>query len=142
VVLSEAFLTTEAILTTMQNIFEGLHVPSGNRLGSLPLLALEKALIILAGKGVGREEAHAKIRVAALEAIGRRDRGDTIDIEQLLTDPFFDACREEVVKLCSNPLNFTGRCVSQVRHFLDNELNPTIDPILKKVDIDEAKLDV
>lgn len=40
--------------------------------------------------------------------------------------------RDRVVGLVNNPINFTGRCVSQTESFIAKELKPTIDKYLDK----------
>ncbi|KAI1722935.1 lyase domain-containing protein [Ditylenchus destructor] len=145
VVIPQAFFTAEAILVTLQNVLEGLNVEtttiSRNVEKELPFLALEKALMLLTKVGVSRQDAHAKIRETALKGKEMQDR-EKVTIENLLSEPFYDKVKTEVVTMCSNPLNFCGRCVSQTRTFLANELHPAIDKILGDTNDEKVSLDI
>jgi adenylosuccinate lyase len=67
VTLPEAFLTADIVLTTLQNVSEGLVVyPKviGRRIAQeLPFMATENIIMALVKKGGDRQEAHEKIRV-------------------------------------------------------------------------------
>ncbi|MFH4979368.1 hypothetical protein AB6A40_006077 [Gnathostoma spinigerum] len=116
ITIPDCFLTADAILTTLQNILEGLsvHLEAIHRTVSeeLPFLALEKAMMLLTEEGVDRQEAHRKIREVALAA---KELQKTIPIscEHILSDAFFEKVRLHVLQLVQEPLRFTGRCVSQ-----------------------------
>ncbi|TKR77753.1 hypothetical protein L596_018667 [Steinernema carpocapsae] len=131
----DSFLLMESMLRTLQNIFEGLSVQEENvaRIvhDELPFLALEKAMMWLTESGVDRQEAHAKIREAALNA-KEMQKTRSVSIHDTLKDPFFDPVRERVVAIASNPIEFTGRCRSQVKNYLKSELYPTIEAYLDK----------
>ncbi|KAK0416922.1 hypothetical protein QR680_012751 [Steinernema hermaphroditum] len=133
--LPDSFLLTESMLRTLQNIFEGLSVQEENvaRIvhDELPFLALEKAMMWLTESGVDRQQAHAKIREAALSA-KEQQRTRCVSIHDTLKDPFFDPVRDRVVAIASNPIEFTGRCRSQVQDYLKNELYPAIEAYLDK----------
>uniref|UniRef100_A0A915DZQ1 Adenylosuccinate lyase n=1 Tax=Ditylenchus dipsaci TaxID=166011 RepID=A0A915DZQ1_9BILA len=121
----DAFLTAEAMLSTLQNVFEGLIVQEEvimqNVQTELPFLALEKALMLLSELGVSRQEAHAKIRETALNAKDLQ-KTQKVTIDHLLSDPFYADVRKPVIALCSDSLNFCGRCTSQTKRFLKEEL--------------------
>ncbi|KAH7680415.1 Protein R06C7.5 a, partial [Aphelenchoides avenae] len=129
----DAFLCAEAVLSTLQNVFEGLQVQKENveKLirHEIPFLALEKALMKLTEHGVSRQDAHAKIRETAL-AGKKLQATEEVTIEQMLKDPFFDPVRDDVVALSKDPIRFTGRCRSQTERFLREELNPAIQPYI------------
>ncbi|CAJ0594208.1 unnamed protein product [Cylicocyclus nassatus] len=129
--LPDALLTAEAVLTTLQNVFEGLTVQTENVARvvreELPFLGLEKAMMWLTEEGVDRQQAHAVIRATALEA-KRRQATEVIHMEDILRDPFFDSVRERVMVLVNQPITFTGRCESQTVRFLTEELRPAIAP--------------
>jgi len=141
----EALLTMDAILTILQNIFEGLHV-HGNVArkveAELPFLALEKALMKLSKHDVSRQEAHAKIKEVALNAKSRQEKGEKVKLEDILSDSYFDQVRDEVIELASDPINFTGSCARQVREFLDKEFNPVVEEFLKGATNERVQLDV
>ncbi|KAK6731789.1 hypothetical protein RB195_007943 [Necator americanus] len=129
--LPDSLLSTEAMLTTLQNIFEGLTVQSENVARvvreELPFLGLEKAMMLLTEEGVDRQQAHAMIRTTALEA-KKRQSTEVVRMEDILSDPFFDSVRDRVMAIVGEPLNFTGRCESQTMRFLTQELRPAIAP--------------
>ncbi|KHJ76591.1 hypothetical protein OESDEN_23789 [Oesophagostomum dentatum] len=129
--LPDSLLTTEALLTTLQNVFEGLTVQSENVARvvreELPFLGLEKAMMWLTEEGVDRQEAHAVIRTTALEA-KKRQATEPVHMEDILRDKFFDSVRDRVMALVNEPISFTGRCVSQTIRFLTEELRPAIAP--------------
>ncbi|ETN84768.1 hypothetical protein NECAME_17016 [Necator americanus] len=129
--LPDSLLSTEAMLTTLQNIFEGLTVQSENVARvvreELPFLGLEKAMMLLTEEGVDRQQAHAMIRTTALEA-KKRQSTEVVRMEDILSDPFFDSVRDRVMAIVDEPLNFTGRCESQTMRFLTQELRPAIAP--------------
>jgi adenylosuccinate lyase len=141
----DAFLCAEAVLTTFQNVFEGLSVQTENVERTvrreLPFLALEKALMKLTEYGVSRQDAHSKIRDTALKA-KEMQKTQEVTIEQMLSDPFFDKVRDEVVALANDPLKFTGRCRSQVDRFLKKELQPAIQEYLDEKSHQRISLDV
>jgi adenylosuccinate lyase len=70
ITLPEAFLTADIVLSTMQNISEGLVVyPKviARRISQeLPFMATENVIMAIAKKGGDRQEAHEKIRVSKL----------------------------------------------------------------------------
>ncbi|VDO43066.1 unnamed protein product [Haemonchus placei] len=125
----DTILTTEAMLSTLQNIFEGLTVQTENVARTvreeLPFLGLEKAMMWLTEEGVDRQEAHAVIRETALEA-KKKQATQVVHMEDILQSPFFDPVRERVMALVDEPIRFTGRCESQTMRFINEELRPAI----------------
>ncbi len=67
ITLPEAFLTADIVLTTLQNVSEGLVVyPKviARRISQeLPFMATENIIMAIVKKGGDRQEAHEKIRV-------------------------------------------------------------------------------
>ena len=67
ITLPEAFLTADIVLTTLQNVSEGLVVyPKviARRIAQeLPFMATENIIMALVKSGGDRQEAHEKIRV-------------------------------------------------------------------------------
>ncbi|CAI2310962.1 unnamed protein product [Caenorhabditis sp. 36 PRJEB53466] len=133
ILIPDVLLTSEALLTTLQNIFEGLTVQTDNVKkivdDEIAFLGLEKAMMMLTEEGVDRQQAHAVIRKTALDA-KQLQATQKVDIRQTLADPFFDSVRERIVGLVNNPINFTGRCVSQTENFIAKELKPAISKYL------------
>ncbi|CAB3407245.1 unnamed protein product [Caenorhabditis bovis] len=129
----DALLTAEALLTTLQNVFEGLGVQKENVAkiveSEIAFLGLEKAMMMLTEEGVDRQKAHAVIRETALAA-KEKQATEKVDIRMTMADPFFDVVRDRVVALVENPIHFTGRCVSQTETFINSELKPAISKYL------------
>lgn len=75
ITLPEAFLTADIVLSTMQNISEGLVVyPKviARRISQeLPFMATENVIMAIVKKGGDRQEAHEKIRVGYISFHGR-----------------------------------------------------------------------
>ncbi|WKX92079.1 hypothetical protein Q1695_010257 [Nippostrongylus brasiliensis] len=127
----ESLLTTEAMLVTLQNIFEGITVQK-EHVGrvvkeELPFLGLEKAMMMLTEEGIDRQEAHAVIRATALDAKQRQAFGP-VNMQDILQDPFFASVRDRILALVDEPIRFTGRCESQTVRFINDELRPAIKP--------------
>uniref|UniRef100_A0AC35U934 Adenylosuccinate lyase n=1 Tax=Rhabditophanes sp. KR3021 TaxID=114890 RepID=A0AC35U934_9BILA len=142
----ESFLLVEALLTTMQNIFEGLTVQKENVdkivKDELPFLALERAMMMLTDHGGDRQVAHHVIREASLAA-KEMQKTKIVSLKDIISDPFFDSIRDELLKMELEPIVFTGRCVSQVTRFLSTELYPKIQKYLTEKDIQgSVSLDV
>lgn len=68
ITLPEAFLTADIVLSTLQNVSEGLVVyPKviARRISQeLPFMATENVIMAIVKKGGDRQEAHEKIRVS------------------------------------------------------------------------------
>lgn len=129
ILLPDSLLTAEAMLITLQNVFEGLTVQTENVARivreELPFLGLEKAMMWLTEEGVDRQKAHSVIRNTALEA-KKRQSTDAVHMSDILQDPFFDSVRDRVVALVDEPIRFTGRSESQTIRFITQELRPAI----------------
>ncbi|VDM55451.1 unnamed protein product [Angiostrongylus costaricensis] len=130
ILLPDSLLTAEAMLITLQNVFEGLTVQAANVARvvreELPFLGLEKAMMWLTEEGVDRQQAHSVIRTTALEA-KKRQAKEVVQMSDLLQDSFFNSVRDRVVALVNEPIRFTGRCESQTVRFITEELRPAID---------------
>src|SRR5258708_6100149 len=68
ITLPEAFLTADIVLSTLQNISEGLvvypKVIARHISQELPFMATENVIMAIVKKGGNRQEAHEKIRVS------------------------------------------------------------------------------
>jgi len=67
ITLPEAFLTADIVLSTLQNVSEGLvvypQVIARHISQELPFMATENVIMAMVKKGGDRQEAHEKIRV-------------------------------------------------------------------------------
>ncbi|KAF7640234.1 Lyase_1 domain-containing protein [Meloidogyne graminicola] len=128
-ILPDAFLSADTILSTLQNILEGLkvneEVVAENFRQSIPSAILERALMLLTERGEDRQQAHARIRTIALN-IGRNP-----DIN-LIADKFQEI-RSELLQLSSEPIRLCGRAEEQARDYVNNTLKPTIIDVLNQV---------
>jgi adenylosuccinate lyase len=72
ITLPEAFLTADIVLTTLQNVSEGLvvypQVIARRIAQELPFMATENIIMAIVKKGGDRQEAHEKIRVHTVSA--------------------------------------------------------------------------
>ncbi|CAJ0571460.1 unnamed protein product, partial [Mesorhabditis spiculigera] len=134
----EGFLLADAALDVLQNIFEGLTVQRENVddlvARELPFLGLEKAMMYLTEEGVDRQQAHSVIRETALAA-KQRQKKHSVDMAEMLHDPFFDKVRDRVLALVSKPLSFTGRCVTQTTRFIKEEIDPIVSKYVREEDL-------
>lgn len=138
ITLPEAFLTADIVLSTLQNISEGLVVyPKviARRISQeLPFMATENVIMEIVKKGGDRQEAHEKIRVLSHEAGHQvKHLGLANDlIERIRADPYFDPIKDDLDSLLE-PSSFIGRAPEQVDGFLKNWVVPALeDPELKE----------
>ena len=72
ITLSEVFLTADAILCTLQNIFEGMvvypEIIKKHLMSELPFMATENIIMAMVEIGGSRQECHEQIRVLSHEA--------------------------------------------------------------------------
>lgn len=110
----------------------------------------------LSEHGVSRQEAHAKIKEVALNARVTQEKGEKVNLESMLADPYFEKAslkddsnnskiikvRDGVIALANEPINFTGACVRQVQQFLKEEFRPSVVEYIKDAPEEKAQLDV
>ncbi|PPQ64901.1 hypothetical protein CVT24_008240 [Panaeolus cyanescens] len=131
ITLPEAFLTADIILSTLQNISEGLVVyPKviARRIAQeLPFMATENVIMAIVKKGGDRQEAHEKIRVLSHEA-GHQVKQLGLEndlIDRIRADPYFDPIKDDLDALLE-PSSFIGRAPEQVDSFLKNWVDPAL----------------
>jgi adenylosuccinate lyase len=131
IAIPEAFLTTDAILVLLENIFSGLVVHSDvarRRLDAeIPFLATENILMEAVRRGGDRQELHEKLRLLARAAgEGSAGAGRAADmLDRIASDPEFRLTRAEVGE-ASRPERLTGRSAEQVETFVREELDPAL----------------
>lgn len=54
----------------------------------------------LSSYGVSRQEAHAKIKEVSLNAKAIQERGETVKLETILIDPFFEKVKDFFENSC------------------------------------------
>ncbi|KAF5329443.1 hypothetical protein D9619_009163 [Psilocybe cf. subviscida] len=148
ITLPEAFLTADIVLSTLQNISEGLVVyPKviARRISQeLPFMATENVIMALVKKGGDRQEAHEKIRVLSHEA-GHQVKQLGLEndlIERIKADSYFDPIKDDLETLL-DPASFVGRAPQQVDSFLEKWVKPALaDEELQKAIQTSKKVDL
>jgi adenylosuccinate lyase len=131
ITLSEAFLTADAILQTLQNIFEGLVVyPAVIRKQinqELPFMATENFIMAMVKAGGDRQECHEQIRVLSHEAarVVKEQGGDNDLVERIRKSAYFKPIWGQIDALL-DPSTFIGRAPEQVQEFYDEEVKPIL----------------
>jgi adenylosuccinate lyase len=125
-VIPQAFLTIDAVLTLYQNIASGLavypEVIRKNLMEELPFMATENILMAAVQAGGDRQHLHEVIRQhswAAVDAVKAGQPNDLLD--RLKADPVFASI--EINSLVSGG-NFVGRAPEQVDEFLASVVEP------------------
>ena len=133
IVLPEGFLAADVLLTTLNNIADGLHVwPAviASRIAAeLPFMATEVILMQCVAAGGDRQGLHEAIRVHSLEA-GRRVKefGAANDLlDRIAGDSQFAPVHDKMNQLL-DPLRFVGRAPEQVVEFVRD----CVDPLLQQ----------
>ncbi|EKM76591.1 hypothetical protein AGABI1DRAFT_78333 [Agaricus bisporus var. burnettii JB137-S8] len=131
ITLPEAFLTADIVISTLQNVSEGLVVyPKviARRISQeLPFMATENIIMAMVKNGGDRQEAHEKIRVLSHEAAHQvKQLGLENDlIERVKAEPYFDPIKGQLGELL-DPKSFIGRAPEQVDEFLKNWVKPAL----------------
>ena len=129
----EAFLTTDVILTLLQNISEGLVVYPAiiarHINAELPFMATENIIMAMVRAGGDRQECHEHIRVLSHQAarIVKEEGGENDLIERIRNEPYFAPIVQRLDELL-DPSSFTGRAPQQVDSFLAKWVKPALEP--------------
>ena len=126
-VLPQAFLAVDALLTLYLNVVPGLvvnppviarHVAS-----ELPFMATENLMMAAVQLGGDRQDLHERIRTHSLAAAARIKQGDGVNdlADRLAQD---DAFREVDLASVLDAHQFVGRAPEQVDAFLAREVEP------------------
>ncbi|XP_077308553.1 adenylosuccinate lyase isoform X2 [Lithobates pipiens] len=108
--LAEAFLTADIVLSTLQNISEGLVVYP--------------------------KDCHERIRVLSQQAavVVKQEGGDNDLINRIRSDSYFAPIHTQLDQLL-DPKSFVGRAPQQVMKFLKEEAIPLLTPYQSKMDV-------
>ena len=138
IVLGEAFLTADVILSLAANICNGIQVwPKvihSHIMAELPFMATENILMEAVRAGGDRQDLHEAIRSHSMEA-GKvvKAEGKPNDlIERLANDPLF-AKVAPMFKDILDPKLFIGRAPQQVEDYLAGTVRPLIASLSKEV---------
>ncbi|OWF42471.1 adenylosuccinate lyase-like [Mizuhopecten yessoensis] len=140
VCLPEAFLTADIVLSTLQNISEGIvvypKVIEKRVRQELPFMATEDIIIAMVNAGSNRQECHEQIRVLSQEAgmVVKQEGGENDLVQRLKKSAYFEPVRGCLDKLLE-PSNFIGRAPEQVTKFIKEEVAPSIKIYTEKMDI-------
>jgi adenylosuccinate lyase len=127
----EAFLTADAILILLENVFSGIvvHAETARRRleAELPFLAAEDVLMEAVRRGGDRQDLHERLRVHARASAEKRTRdGEASDLlERIAADPAFGLDSANVAAAAS-PARLVGRAAEQVEIFVREELDPAL----------------
>jgi len=132
IVLPQAFLAADAILTLVHNVAGGLVVNEAvvkrNLERELPFFATERILMHAVRKGADRQALHERIRVHAVEAKkalrAGAERNDLL--ERLAGDDAFESVADELARV-PDPASYVGRAPRQVDEFLEAEVRPVLE---------------
>ncbi|TRY89971.1 hypothetical protein DNTS_001693 [Danionella cerebrum] len=127
-----AFLTADIILSTLQNITEGLvvypKVIERHIRHELPFMATENIIMAM--------DCHEKIRVLSQQAaaVVKQEGGDNDLLARVQADAYFTPILGELDALL-DPKTFIGRAPQQVIRFLSEEVKPLLEPYKNKMDV-------
>uniref|UniRef100_A0A3P9BGL1 Adenylosuccinate lyase n=1 Tax=Maylandia zebra TaxID=106582 RepID=A0A3P9BGL1_9CICH len=119
--LPESFLTADIVLSTLQNITEGLvvypKVIERDIHNELPFMATENIIMAIVKAGGNRQECHEKICVLSQEsaAVVKQEGGDNDLLARIQRDPYFAPILGQLDALL-DPKTFIGRAPQQVQH--------------------------
>uniref|UniRef100_A0A673FX11 Adenylosuccinate lyase n=1 Tax=Sinocyclocheilus rhinocerous TaxID=307959 RepID=A0A673FX11_9TELE len=138
--LPESFLTADIILSTLQNITEGLvvypKVIERHIRHELPFMATENIIMAVVKAGGNRQDCHEKIRVLSQQAaaVVKQEGGDNDLLARVQADPYFTPILGQLDALL-DPKTFVGRAPQQVTRFLSEEVRPVLEPYKSNMDI-------
>lgn len=131
IVLPEAFLATDVILSILINVTDGLQVwdkvIAKHINAELPFMATENLLMETVKRGGDRQELHEVIREHSMAA-GRRVKEEGLEndlLDRLRNDPAFAAIKDDFDSLI-DPAAFIGRAPQQVEAFLAETVRPLL----------------
>uniref|UniRef100_A0A9J7XM91 Adenylosuccinate lyase n=1 Tax=Cyprinus carpio carpio TaxID=630221 RepID=A0A9J7XM91_CYPCA len=138
--LPESFLTADIILSTLQNITEGLvvypKVIERHIRHELPFMATENIIMAMVKAGGNRQDCHEKIRVLSQQAaaVVKQEGGDNDLLARVQADPYFAPIIGQLDSIL-DPKTFIGRAPQQVTRFLSEEVRPVLEPYKSKMDV-------
>ena len=133
----QGFLVADALLELGINVTAGLVVYSkvieGHLEQELPFMATENILMEEVKRGGDRQKLHERIRIHARDAAKDvKERGlENNLLDRILKDEAFTLTKKELENMV-HPKNFIGRAPSQVREFIEHEVDPLLGTIKKE----------
>ncbi len=132
VVLPEAFLSADIILSILLDVTGGLQVwpkvIERHVRSELPFMATENILMAAVRVGGDRQSLHEVIRRHSMDAARRvKEEGSDNDLlERLRRDPAFSVIADRFEEL-TDPRAFIGRAPEQVTEFLNEHVRPVLE---------------
>ena len=133
-ILGQAFLTADAILSIMHNVADGMvvypKVIEQHIQAELPFMATENIIMAMVQKGGDRQDVHEKIRQHSMDASYQvKGLGLPNDlITRIMADAFFEPIHSEI-NILLEPSKFTGLAAIQVEEYCQFEVLPLIHHI-------------
>ena len=141
----QAFMAADAILEIVINVTDGLVVYESminkHINEELPFMATENILMEAVKRGGDRQELHEEIRELSMKAAYRvKHEGLNNNlIDLILESDKFNMLKREEISDILDPMKFVGRAPEQVVEFVEEYLDPAIEPFkeyLGNVDVD------
>ncbi len=129
---SEAFLAVDAILNIYINITGGLvvydKVIHARVMSKLPFMATENIMMECVKRGGDRQALHERLRQHSHAAAAKvkLEGGQNDLIDRIAADNAFPMTKEEILEHL-DPIQFIGRCPSQVDRFIETEAKPMLE---------------
>jgi adenylosuccinate lyase len=138
-VLPDAFLTADAVLSLAAHVASGLRLDEAAVAArvrrELPFMATETILMKAALAGGDRQALHERLRRHSLAAYQEvAAGGDNPLLDRIAADPAFGLSREEI-EAAIEPRAFTGRSAEQV----DELLAERVEPLLARTETAEVE---
>jgi adenylosuccinate lyase len=137
IVLAEAFLTVDVILSLAVNVASGFAVwpkmIARHIAAELPFMATENIIAACVKAGGDRQDIHEAIRRHSMEAAKtvKEGGGDNDLIERIRADSLFAPILPQMDKLL-DPTTFTGRASAQAQEYLDSTVLPLLARLKKE----------
>ncbi len=128
-VLTEAFLATDAVLNLVVDVTGGLIVHpaviAANMRDELPFMATENVIMRGTAAGGSRQALHEAVRGASLQAVARMKQGEGNDlVARMQADPALGPFVDPGV---IDPERYVGRAPEQVDEYLAESLAPLLE---------------
>jgi adenylosuccinate lyase len=132
----EAFLTADAVLALLENIFGGLVVHADvtrrNLDAEIPSLATENILMEAVRRGGDRQQLHERLRIHARASAEARAAEPSVSdlLDRIAQDPAFAMTSADLSR-ATDPSLLIGRSAEQVQAFVREELDPALEGVTR-----------
>ncbi len=131
IVIAQAFLAVDGLLKLYMNVSENLvvydKVIRKHVLSELPFMATENIIMEGVKKGGNRQELHERIRQLSMKAAEnvKINGGENNLVDLIKQDATFANVKDGLDDVLV-PEKYTGRAASQVKEFIENEVEPIL----------------